>query len=137
MTYEAKLMSGITLITIPSIEYGGFFLLRLLGGAFKNLEMNGFQKSMFRAGHAHAGVIVLLSLICQVLIDDAALSPILMWLARAGVPASALLISGGFFFSAMHKDAVKPNKLIALLYAGIFVLGIALVITGVGLLNNL
>jgi hypothetical protein len=28
MTREARLMSGIILITVPTIQYGGYFLLR-------------------------------------------------------------------------------------------------------------
>src|SRR3990170_5805380 len=100
MTHEAKLMCGITLITIPSIQYGGYFLLRLLSGGHQALELNDFQKAMFRAGHAHAGVLVILALICQLLTDEASLSIEVMWSVRAGVTAAAILISGGFFFSA-------------------------------------
>lgn len=135
MTYEAKLMCGITLITIPSIQYGGYFLLRVLSGAYRQLELNSFQKAMFRAGHAHAGVLVILSLICQLLADEATLPMGLIWFTRAGTTAAALLISGGFFFSSMGKGSTKPNGLISLLYAGIFVLAISLVILGIGLLR--
>jgi len=135
MTYEAKLMSGITLLTIPSIEYGGYFLLTVLSGKFKAVEFTGFQKAMFRAGHAHAGVIVILSLVCQLLADDANLSPGLVWLVWAGVPAAALLVSGGFFFSALGKGATQPNGLIKLIYTGIFVLAASLIILGIGLLR--
>ena len=80
MTYEAKLMCGIILLTIPGIQYGGFFLLRLLSGGHKNLALNDLQKSMFRAGHAHAGVLVILSLICQPLVDGARSRPLLVGL---------------------------------------------------------
>jgi hypothetical protein len=135
MSYEAKTMCGILLITIPSIEYGGYFLLRLLSGKFQQFAFNDFQRAMFRAGHAHAGVIVILSLICQVLADHATLPVSLLWFVRAGVPAAALLIPGGFFFSAMTKGAVKPNGWIGLLYTGIFVLAAALVTLGAGLLR--
>ena len=135
MTYEAKLMCGITLITIPSIQYGGYFLLRVLSGGYQQLELNGFQKAMFRAGHAHAGVLVILSLICQLLADEASLPIGLTWFVRAGTTAAALLISGGFFFSSMGKGTTKPNGLISLLYVGIFVLAISLIILGIGLLR--
>jgi hypothetical protein len=134
MTEEAKLMSGITLITIPSIQYGGYFLLQVLSGRFRGAEFTGFQKSMFRAGHAHAGVIVILSLVCQLLADHTNLSLTWTWLVRAGVPGAALLISGGFFASALHSNAVGPNKWIGILYTGVFVLAFSLIILGVGLL---
>jgi hypothetical protein len=135
MTFESKLMCGLILITIPSIEYGGYFLLRLLSGQHRELELTGFQRTMFRAGHAHAGVIVILSLICQILADSTALPSAVNWFARAGVPVSALLISGGFFASAIGKGAMKPNGFIKLIYTGIFVLAASLVILGIGLLR--
>ena len=134
MTEEAKLMSGITLITIPSIQYGGYFLLQVLSGRFRGPGFTGFQKSMFRAGHAHAGVIVILSLVCQLLADHTTLSLTWTWLVRAGVPVAALLISGGFFASALHSNAVRPNKWIGILYTGVFVLAFSLIILGAGLL---
>jgi len=137
MTFEAKLMCGIILLTIPGIQYGGFFLLSVLSGGYQKLALNGLQKTMFRAGHAHAGVLVLLSLICQLLADEAALSDTMKWIVRAFVPSSALLISGGFFFSAIGKDVVKPNGLISLIYVGIVVLAIGLIMLGIGLLRAL
>lgn len=134
MSYESKLMCGIILITIPSIEYGGHFLLMVLSGKFNKIEFNVFQKSMFRAGHAHAGVIVILSLVCQLLADHVALPLGAIWFVRAAIPTSALLISGGFFFSAMNPNATRPNKLVALIYTGALLLAAGLITLGVGLL---
>ena len=136
MTFEAKLMCGIILLTIPTIQYGGFFLLRVLTGGHQTLALNDLQKSMFRAGHAHAGVLVILSLVCQILTDEAALSAAVSWIVRAFIPASALLISGGFFFSAIGRDVVKPNGFIALIYIGIVLLATGLIILGIGLLRS-
>ena len=137
MTFETKLMCGIILLTVPGIQYGGFFLLRVLTGGHGNLALNDLQKSMFRAGHAHAGVLVILSLICQILTDEAALAPSLSWLVRAFIPISALLISGGFFFSVIGKNVTKPNGMIALIYIGIALLATGLITLGIGLLRSL
>jgi hypothetical protein len=137
MSYEAKLMCGITLLTIPGIQYGGFFLLRVLTGGHQGLGLNGLQKSMFRAGHAHAGVLVILSLVCQLLVDGAALSVPLPRVVRGFIPASALFISGGFFFSVIGKDVTKPNGLIAMIYIGIALLASALITLAIGLLRAL
>jgi hypothetical protein len=137
MTFEAKLMCGIIVLTIPGIQYGGYFLLRVLMGGHDGLALNGLQKSMFRAGHAHAGVLVILSLVCQLLADEAALSVPLGWLVRGFIPAAALLISGGFFFSVLGKDVTKPNGLIALIYVGIALLAVGLITLGIGLLRSL
>jgi hypothetical protein len=73
VTRETRMMSGIILITVPTIQYGGYFLLTsLLNKSGGDME-NPLRQNFFRAGHAHAGVIVILSLICQMLAEGAAL----------------------------------------------------------------
>src|SRR5690625_1727514 len=136
MSPSTKLLCGIILIVVPTIQYGGYFLLQILSGKHENIGLNSFQKSMFRAGHAHAGVIVIISLIAQILVDYAGLSKELEWIVRIGFPLSAVLISGGFFGGAAGKDVTKPTKLIWLLYIGAVLLLISLLILGIGLINN-
>src|SRR6202041_3641110 len=86
MTREARLLSGIILITVPTIQYGGYFLLTSLIDKSSGYMNNPLRQNFFRAGHAHAGVIVILSLVCQVLADAALLPPWLLWTARIAVP---------------------------------------------------
>lgn len=136
MTYESKLMCGIILLTIPTIQFGGYFLLKVLSGKYEHASFTTFQKSMFRAGHAHAGVLVILSLLCELLIDNIISTNLLTWVMRASFPASALLISGGFFAGAAGNNITKPQKGIILLYVGVAVLAIGLIMTGVSLLTS-
>ena len=86
MTREARPMSGIILITIPTIQYGGYFLLTSLMSKSSGYMENPLRQNFFRAGHAHAGVIVL-SFVCQILTDSAVLPSPLVWLVRIGVPS--------------------------------------------------
>jgi Ni,Fe-hydrogenase I cytochrome b subunit len=72
---DARLMSGILLVTVPTIQYGGYFLLRLFSGQMPGMKPSPLQTSFFRAGHAHAGVLVILSLICQMFVEYAAWDP--------------------------------------------------------------
>ncbi|MGO9480193.1 MAG: hypothetical protein ACLP05_00235 [Candidatus Kryptoniota bacterium] len=134
LSYASKLMCGVILITIPTIEYGGFFLLSLLKGKFDNLQFNEYQKIFFRAGHAHAGVLVILSLVCQVLVDSSSLPSAIQWMVRAGVPLAGILVPAGFFLSVLKKGSTKPNGVIALTYIGIVVLALSVITLGVGLL---
>src|ERR1700694_1451784 len=108
MTREAVLFSGIVLITVPTIQYGGYFLLTSLIDKSSGYMENPLRQNFFRAGHAHAGVIVILSLICQILVDAAFLPSPLAWFVRLGVPLSAILISAGFFFSMLLPTATQP-----------------------------
>lgn len=83
MTHEARLVSGIILLTVPTIQYGGYFLLTSLMGKAGGYMENPLRQSFFRAGHAHAGVIVILSLVCEMLADSAALASPLVWLCES------------------------------------------------------
>ncbi len=136
MTREARMMSGIILITVPTIQYGGYFLLTSLMNKGSGYMDNPLRQNFFRAGHAHAGVIVLLSLICQVLADGAVLPTPLIWLVRIGVPLAAILISAGFFFSVLEPGAIQVNGAVSLIYAGAVVLAVGVVTLGVGLLRS-
>ncbi|MEM6628290.1 MAG: hypothetical protein AAF694_01395 [Bacteroidota bacterium] len=130
-----RLMCGLTLITIPSIQFGGYFLLSVLGGRVPEMELTSFQQAMFRAGHAHAGVLILFSLVTQVLIDATYLKGIPHWLVRAGIPFSALLISSGFFLSAIQTGATEPDEWVILIYIGAILLALGLITLGIGLIQ--
>lgn len=136
MTRESRMMAGVILISMPSIMYGGYFLLGVLSGQYPELELNEFQRSMFRAGHAHAGVLVILSIIVQLLVDHASLNIFGKWLVRVGFPTAALLVSGGFFFSAMGAGVQEPNSWILMLYIGIGLLALVMLLLGFGLIRK-
>lgn len=136
MTHEARLVSGIILLTVPTIQYGGYFLLTSLMGKTGGYMENPLRQNFFRAGHAHAGVIVILSLVCEILADSAALPSPLVWLVRIGVPVAAILISAGFFFSMLPPAATKPGGAVGLIYAGAVVLAISVVTLAIGLIRT-
>lgn len=136
MTTETKKVSGYILLSVPTIIYGGYFLLTVLSGQENNLGLTYFQISMFRAGHAHAGVLVLLALIAQLFVDNINVSNILKWFIRISFPVSAILISLGFFVSAIGKDITKPTGLIFILYFGVLLLIAGLLTLGIGLLRK-
>jgi hypothetical protein len=130
MSNATKLVSGILLIIVPTIEYGGTFLLSLLSG--KEPQFTEFQRSMFRAGHAHAGVLVILAIVAQIFLDQARLPETLGWAVRIGFVLAALLVSGGFFGGALGKN--QPGGLIALLWIGVVILAFSVITLGIGLI---
>ncbi len=137
MTRESRLMCGIILITVPTIQYGGYFLLTALMNKSSGYMDNPLRQNFFRAGHAHAGVIVILSLVCELLADSAALPPSLLWIVRLGVPLSAILISAGFFFSVLSPAATQVSPAIGLIYVGAALLAFSVLTLGIGLLRSL
>ena len=136
MTSEARMMSGIILITVPTIQYGGYFLLTSLMNKGSGYMEKPLRQNFFRAGHAHAGVTVILSLVCQMLADAPVLPTSLLWFVRVGVPLSAILISAGFFFSVLPPTATQASGAVALIYAGAVILAVGVVTLGVGLLRS-
>lgn len=135
MSGHAKLICGVILLTLPSIQYGGYFLLKILSGQ-SSVSLTDFQKSMFRAGHAHAGVLVIFAVLAQFLIDAINISAPGEWFLRLGFPLAAILVSGGFFAAASSKHAVKPSGLIGILYSGVGLLAVVFVFLGVLLIKS-
>ena len=132
---QAKLMSGATLLAAPTILYGGVTLLGVLtegtaGLARAGVSLDERQWALWRAGHAHAGVWVILSLVVQVLLDDAKLSSATAWLARIAAPFGAIAVSGGFFGLAYAAEFRW------LLYLGALAMLVSLLLTGIGLLRG-
>jgi len=136
LSRDAKLITGITLLLVPTIQFGGLFLLGLVtqGGAGTgpgHATLNETQMALFRAGHAHAGVWLVMSLVVQVLLDSAKLPASLEWLARIAAPVGTIALSGGFFGLAFDPGFRF------LLYGGAVAMFVAVMVTAVGLLRNL
>ena len=132
LSHDTTTTAGILLLTIVAVEYGGTFVLRTVRG---KVPLTTFQRTFSRAGHAHAGVLVILSLVVQLYADAADLTGVANTLARSMVPLSAILIPAGFFFSLIGPDRTSPNRWIALLWLGAASLGIGVIALGIGLLT--
>lgn len=132
MSDETRILAGILLLSLVTVETGGLYLVKLVRG---DAEATPFQLGFARAGHAHAGVLLVLSLTALLYADTAGLSGAWNWLARTGVPVAAILMPAGFFFSSMGSGRTRPNRLIVLVLAGAVVLALGLASLGIGLLT--
>ena len=131
MNSSNSLTAGIVILTVVTIAYGGTFMLRVVTG---KQSANDLQKSFFRAGHAHAGVLVILGLVVLLLVDSAGVAA--PWsFASTAVLGSAILIPAGFFLSVTGHDPVKPNRFVVLLWIGFGVLTVGLLAGGIGLIS--
>ncbi|SDY49659.1 hypothetical protein SAMN05444365_102440 [Micromonospora pattaloongensis] len=127
----SRVIAGIVLLTIVTIEFGGYFMTRIVRGA---VDLTDFQKTFARAGHAHAGVLVTLSLVCLILADATDLNGPAGWAARLCVPLAAILIPGGFFASSAGRARTRPNRAIVILWVGAAALAAGTLTLGVQLL---
>jgi hypothetical protein len=136
MSRESRMLGGILLVVIPTVMYGGLTLLYALTRNVPGYNDNPLRHDLWRAGHAHAGVYLVLSLVMLRYVDEAVLSPFWKWLARTGVPIAAILIPAAFFLSVASPTATAPNALMNLAYVGALFLAAAVLTLGVGLIRS-
>jgi hypothetical protein len=136
MSNESRRMAGLLLIILPTVLYGGVSLLLLLTDPGSGYTENPLRQDLFRAGHAHAGVLLVLSLITLRYVDEADLSDGWKRFVRSSIPTSAIFLPAAFFFSVISPNATKPNAFIYLAYVGAVLLAIGLIALGIGLLKK-
>lgn len=130
MSSAQLISSGAILLTVVAIVYGGTFLLRVVDG---KVPVNELQRSYFRAGHAHAGVLVMLGLVVRLLLNEPSVPE---WSQQLGdlVLLAAILMPAGFFLSVVGRDPGAPNRLKVLIWLGGASLVAGLVAAAVGLI---
>jgi hypothetical protein len=134
MSSESRHLAGILLIVLPTVIYGGVSILRFLINDPRYMQ-NPLRQNLWRAGHAHAGVLLVLSLLALRYVDEANLSGSLKWFVREAIPAAAILLPVAFFLSVLKPDAIAPNRLIYLAYVGAVILAAGLLVLGIGLIR--
>ncbi|MEM5773994.1 MAG: hypothetical protein AAGU05_03255 [Anaerolineaceae bacterium] len=98
-----RVFSIIAWIAIPTVMYGGYALL----GMLTRNGLSEFQQTYFRAGHAHAGVLLLMSLLYHHYMEQTSLSPGIKVASSAVLLVGILAQSGGFF---LHMAIGQPGQ---------------------------
>ena len=127
----SRTTAAILILSIVVIETGGLYLLSIHRG---QVQRTPFQLAFARAGHAHAGVLVTLSLVVQLFADATALTEPWSLVARSGIPVAAILMPIGFFAASSGAGRTSPSALVAIVYIGAVFLGLGALALGIGLL---
>jgi len=135
MSPQSRLVAGLVLIIVPTVEIGGASILSLLL-ADPAYAQNDFRQDLWRAGHAHGGVWLVLSLVALRYVDEATLSDGMKWVVRLAFPVAAVLMALGFFLSVIPEEATEPNALIYLTYVAGIVLAVGLLALAIGLIRG-
>ncbi len=135
MSHASRRLAGILLVILPTVIYGGVTLLSLLISD-PRYSQNELRQDLWRAGHAHAGVLLVLSLVALRYVDEANLPEKLKAVVRSSIPMSAIFLPAAFFLSVLKPDATEPNGFIYLAYAGAVILAIGLILLGIGLIRK-
>jgi hypothetical protein len=112
LSEATRLTAAILLFALVTVETGGMYLVRVVRG---DAPSTPFQLSFARAGHAHAGVLLILALVGLLYADAAGLEGSLGSVARSGIPVAALLMSAGLFLSSLGAGREEPNRFILLI----------------------
>ncbi|MDJ0684441.1 MAG: hypothetical protein QNJ84_07060 [Alphaproteobacteria bacterium] len=126
MSRNASIVSAALLALLVTVMSGGGFLLEQTMGRAAGFIDDPAVAALQRAGHGHAGVLIVLALWTQIAIDRLAVGAVIEWCLRLAFPLAAALMSGGFFLSAAvmaGSDAAAPSLV---LRAGAVVLGLSL-----------
>jgi hypothetical protein len=135
MSDESVRTAGILLVVYPTVVFGGASLLWHWITRRTSYYDHPLRRSLWRAGHAHAGVLLLLSLVAIQLVDHAELGDGWKQVVRATIPAAALLLPIAFFLSIARPDSERPTRLVNLAYLGAISLTVGMLTLGVGLLR--
>jgi hypothetical protein len=127
--------AGVLLITIPAVEFGGLTLLKFLARRVPGYMDNPMRRGLWRAGHAHAGVLIVFALVAMIYLGEAQLSDGLTTLVRTCFVLAPILMPLGFFLSVASPRAERPNALIALVPLGGVALGVGAVTLGIALVT--
>jgi hypothetical protein len=126
-----RLLPIIALFSLVTVEYGGWALLGFLTGRG---ELGAFREQFFRAGHAHAGVLLVLSLVYFIYLERAGYSEGMQWLAGLLLLVGVLAQSGGFFVHLGVGREGRSSAGTVLTRSGALLIAAALVILAIGLI---
>jgi energy-converting hydrogenase Eha subunit B len=125
-------LPAVSLLSLVTVEFGGWSLLSLLTSGD---TLDPFEEQFFRAGHGHAGVLLVLSLVVFVLMGRTRFSEPVQWVVGLVLLAGILLQSGGFFLHLLvgEQDAGSAGTLVT--RTGAILIAVALITVAVGLLR--
>jgi len=125
------LLPFISLLSLVGVEYGGWALLGFLTGRG---QLGEFREQFFRAGHAHAGVLLVLSLVYFLYLDRTGYSSGVQWLAGLILLVGILAQSGGFFLHLARGQKDRSSVGTVVTRTGGLLLAAALIMLAIGLL---
>jgi hypothetical protein len=120
-----QLFTVIALISLPTVMFGGYSLLSLL----RKRKLTDTQRGFFRAGHAHAGVLLVLALIALQLLAQSGLSEAARWAACFLLLFGVLGQSGGLFLHLLPRRGLAHG----VTAGGAVLLGAAMLMTAYGI----
>jgi uncharacterized membrane protein len=128
----SKVYPIVALVSLVTVEYGGWALLSFISS--RRGQLSEFQTQFFRAGHAHAGVLLVLSLVYFLYLGSRTdFAESTQWIAGAILLVGVLAQSGGFFLHLGVGEVDRGSLGTRLTRSGALLIATALVFLVVGI----
>ena len=127
-----RIFSIVTWVLLPTVMFGGYSLLRLMNAD----ELSEFQMTFFRAGHAHAGVLLVMALVYFGYLARTSLSDSLKLWACIILMIGVLAQSGGFFLHMVMGEPGESSPGILVTTVGALLLTVAVGLLVYGLITT-
>jgi hypothetical protein len=132
----------VSVLTLLTVQFGGWALLGFLTAQHSPMadtdpERRERRVRFFRAGHAHAGVLLILSLVFYWYLDRAQFSNGLDWLVGIALTLGILAQTGGYFMHMAIGAPEHPTRGTRLTIAGGTIIAVCLVVLAIGLIKEL
>ncbi|TVT45267.1 hypothetical protein FNH05_20660 [Amycolatopsis rhizosphaerae] len=123
-TGPVQLFTVIALVSLPTVMFGGYSLLGLL----RKGKLTETQRGFFRAGHAHAGVLLVLALLTLQLLGHGGLGTTARWITCFLLLFGVLGQSGGLFLHLLPRRGLAHG----VTAGGGLLLAVAMLMTAYG-----
>lgn len=123
-------IAAVVLFALVTVEFGGWSLLGLLTSGN---GLNEFEEQYFRAGHGHAGVLLVLALVFLILLERTQFAQRTQAWLSVTLLVGILAQSGGFFLHMAIGEEGTTSAGTWVTRAGAILLAVALISLGVGL----
>lgn len=130
---HTRRIGAFVLFAIVTVEFGGWSLLGLLTSGD---GLSPFEEQFFRAGHGHAGVLLILALAFLLLLERTSFGTRTQVGLALTLLVGIVLQSGGFFLHMVVGEEQATSAGTYVTWAGAALLAIAMVSAGVGLLRS-
>lgn len=128
-----EILPIVAIFSIVTVEFGGHALLRFI--TTDPDRLGAFRERFFRAGHAHAGVLLVLSLVYLLYLPRAGFGDGLEWACGGMLLAGVLAQSGGFFLHLGIGQEGRRSLGTLLTRIGAVLLAVALIALAAGLIR--
>jgi len=123
-------LAVLAIFGILGVLYGGWALLTSITG---KEGLSAGQTRFFRAGHAHAGVLLVLSLVYFRYLPETDFSETMRWVAGSILLVGVMAQSGGFFLHLTSEELGRPSAGTKLTRTGALLISIGLICLAIGL----